>query len=79
MSAQLDRIHVYPSDDGKDDHGFPSHRPGCPAETPSGCDCWADLAIAEHKTDGSACWCHPQVVDVLGTDRRIVVHRRCEC
>jgi hypothetical protein len=78
MSATLDSVHVYPSDSG-DDHGFPSHRAGCPAETPSGCDCWADLAIAEHKTDGSVCWCRPQVLDVLGTDRKVVVHRRCEC
>jgi hypothetical protein len=79
MSGSLDRIHVYPSYGGEDDHGFPDHRPGCPAMTPSGCNCWSDLVTAEHLTDGRPCWCRPQIVEVLGTGRRVVVHRRMEC
>jgi hypothetical protein len=74
-------FHVYPEYSGADgaDHGFSEHRPGCPAESPSGCGCWEDLVTQQHLTDGRVCWCHPSIVEVLGTESKVVVHRRLEC
>lgn len=61
------------------DHAFQDHRMGCVKAEDGGCECWTDLIVAQHYMDGRVCWCRPQSIQVLGTDRHFVVHRRMEC